>query len=338
MPSNLCYFDGSHVTFPKTEEKKFTRLIEDFDQANLDRKNSYIQLEGEFVSDGSLAVKKVPIVYSCDQEYRNRQMAKLYRLNDWYNSLPACQRVVTMMTLTTHQRDFKNFYAQYDFLRESWLKLKDIMKKKDELGDFDYIVIAEPHKSGFAHYHILIFKWVTAAQAAKYKQIWNERYAAGSESRGVDITVNKSGALRSVKNYLMKYLAKTFTMEYDEKMDTQGYFPDSDLKRFRLPAGEEKAFSKLSSDSRSYFLKVFHAVKWQMNKRESDYKGFRAFQPSRKLSKIMSLPRKENTSVAWNTVSLVVWGVSHPIRTIDSTLSSYVLKPASIENASTSSP
>lgn len=291
--------------------------MDDFTQADIDRKNSYIRLEGEFISDGSVAVKKVPIVYSYDKDYRNRQMAKLYRLNDWYNSLPACQRVVTMMTLTTHQRDFKNFFEQYDFLRESWLKLKDIMKKKDELGDFEYLVIAEPHKSGFVHYHILLFKWVTSSQAARYKQIWNEKYTAGSTSRGVDITVNKSGALRSVKNYLMKYLAKTFTMDYDEAVDTQGFFPESDLKRFRLPEGEEKVFKKFSNESRSYFLKVFHAVKWYMNKRNSGYKGFRAFQPSRKISQIMSLPKKENDSVVWNTVSLVIWGVSHVIRDLD---------------------
>lgn len=320
MPSNLFYSDGSRVTFTKHGEKQFTQMIEDFTQADIDRKNSYIQLEGQFVSDGSFAVKRVPIVYSYDKEYRNRQMAKLYRLNDWYNSLPACQRVVTMMTLTTHQRDFPNYYMQYDFIRDSWLKLKDIMKKKDELGNFEYLLVAEPHKSGFVHYHILIFKWITDEQASRYKQIWHERYAAGSSSKGIDISVNKSGALRSVKNYLMKYLAKTFTMDYNETADTRGYFPDSDLKRFRLPSGEEKTFAKLSTEVKGYFLKVFHAVKWSMNKRDSDYKGFRAFQPSRGLSKIMALPRKENTSVIWNTISLVIWGVSHPIRTIESSL------------------
>lgn len=326
MPSNLFYHNGSKVAFPSHEENNLIHLIDNFDQFLVDKENSYISLEGEFLKDGSMAVKKVPIVYSCDQAYKNRQMAKLYRLNEWYNSLIPSRRVVTMMTLTTHQRDFKNYFDQYDFLRDSWLKLKDVMKKPDELGDFEYVVIAEPHKTGFAHYHILIFKAVTNDQASRYKKLWNEKYAAGSESRGVDITVNKAGALRSVKNYLMKYLAKTFTMDYEDSSDDPGFFPDSDLKRFSESLGLYRVRSRLSSEAKSYFLKVYHAVKWHMNKRDSGFKGFRSFQPSRRLSKIMSLPKKENDSVAWTSVSLVIWGVSHLIRSIESPLSPYVVR------------
>jgi hypothetical protein len=324
IPSNLFYHNGSKVTFPVREENRLLDLVKDFDQFIIDKDNSYISLEGEFLKDGSLAVKRVPIVYSCDPAYKNRQMAKLYRLNEWYNSLIPSMRVVTMLTLTTHQRDFKNYFDQYDFLRDSWLKLKDIMKLPDELGDFEYVTIAEPHKTGFVHYHILIFKWVTNDQAARYKEIWNNKYAAGSVSRGVDITVNKSGALRSVKNYLMKYLAKTFTMDVEECSDVPEFFSDSDLKKFSEPAGLYRARSRLSSEGKSYFLKVYHAVMWQMNKRDSGFKGFRAFQPSRRLSKIMSLPRKVNDSVAWTSVSLVIWGESHLIRTIESPMSPYV--------------
>jgi hypothetical protein len=319
MPQNLFYSDGSQVKFSFSEDKFLQNVIDDFDQFLIDKEHSYIQLEGEFIKDGSLAVKRVPLTYSFDPLYRNEQMAKLYRLNDWYSSLPPNQRVITMMTLTTYQRGFKSYFEQYDFLRDSWLKLKDVMKK--ELGDFPYLVVAEPHKSGFAHYHILIFKWVTNLQAIRYQKLWYEKYVAGSGSHGINFNVNMSGALRSVKNYLMKYLAKTFTMKCEESFDDSSLFPCSDLKRFSEPS---KRRSSLNEESKSYFLKVFHAVKWYMNKRDSAYKGFRAFQPSRGLSKLMSLPKKENDTVSWSSVSLVIWGVSHLIRVIDSPMKAFV--------------
>lgn len=311
---NLMFSNGSPVSFSKSDEKFLQKVIDDFDQFLVDHENSYIQLEGSFLVDGSLAVKKIPLTYSCDVKYQNEQMAKLYRLNDWYNTLPPNRRVITMMTLTTYQRDFKNYFEQYDFLRDSWLKLKDVMKK--ELGDFDYLVIAEPHKSGFVHYHILLFKWVANSQAKRYQKLWYENYIAGSKSHGIDFKVDMSGSVRSLKNYLMKYMAKNFTLTFDEK-----FIPDTDLKRFSEPSKER---ASLGSDNKSYFLKVFHAVKWYMNKRDSGYKGFRAFQPSRALSRIMALPKKENTTVAWDSVYLVIWGVSHLIRKVESPLKAFV--------------
>ncbi len=314
MLQNLFYSDGSPVTFSKSEELFLQTVMDDFDQFLVDHEHSYIQLEGSFLVDGSLAVKKIPLTYSCDVKYQNEQMAKLYRLNDWYNTLPPNRRVITMMTLTTYQRDFKNYFEQYDFLRDSWLKLKDVMKK--ELGDFDYLVIAEPHKSGFVHYHILLFKWVANSQAKRYQTLWYENYIAGSKSRGINFKVDMSGSVRSLKNYLMKYMAKNFTLTFDEK-----FIPDTDLMRFSEPSKER---ASLSPENKSYFLKVFHAVKWYMNKRDSDYKGFRAFQPSRTLSRIMALPKKENTTVAWHSVYLVMWGVSRLIRYIESPLKAFI--------------
>lgn len=327
MPQNLFYSNGSPVTFSNSEERFLLQVMNDFDQFLVDKEHSYIQLEGEFLCDGSLAVKRIPLTYSCDPKYQNEQMAKLYRLNAWYNSLIPSKRVVTMMTLTTYQRGFKSFFEQYDFLRDSWLKLKDVMKK--ELGDFEYLVVAEPHKSGFAHYHILLFKWIANSQALRYQKLWYEKYVAGSGSHGINFNVSMSGALRSVKNYLMKYMAKTFSMTYEERFDDSGYFPDSDLKRFSEPSGQNSMRSLLCPEAKSYFLKVFHAVKWFMNKRGSGYKGFRAFQPSRRLSVIMALPKKENTSVVWTSVSLVIWGECHLIRTIVSPLLPAVVPSAS---------
>lgn len=298
--------------------------MENFDQFIIDKEHSYISLEGYFLIDGSAAVKRIPLTYSCDIEYKKRQMAKLYRLNAWYSSLIPSKRIVTMMTLTTYQRDFENYAVQYDFLRESWLKLKDIMKLPGELGDFDYVVIAEPHKTGFVHYHILIFKRVSSDQAKRYKGLWEKKYSAGSKRHGVNIKVNNSGALRSIKNYLMKYLAKTFSMDIEQCSEFQEFFDNSDLKKFSEPLGLYRARSRLSSEAKSYFLKVYHATMWQMNKRDSDFKGFRAFQPSRRLSKIMALPEKINDSVAWTSVYLVIWGESHLIRSIESPLMPYI--------------
>lgn len=320
MPPNVFYSNGKRVSFPKKGELVLQKVLEDFDQFLLDKKHSYIQLEGERLGDGSLAVKRIPLKYSCDIEYRNEQLAKLYRLDDWYKTLPVNQRVVTMMTLTTHQKEFGSYFDQYDFIREVWLKLKDVMRL--ELGHFEYLVVAEPHYSGFVHYHILIFKWVTKVLAKRYQKLWEDKYGAGG-SHGVNVSVNLSGSVRSLKNYLMKYLGKNFTLKYDEKMDKfNEYFPDSDLRCSSETIERPKC---VTVEGESYFLKIFHAVKWFMNKRGSEYKGFRAFQPSRFLSQVMSLPPSGNPpQVAWSAVYLVIWGVSHLIRKIESPLLRWV--------------
>jgi hypothetical protein len=161
-----------------------------------------------------------------------------------------------------------------------------------------------------------LFKWVANSQAKRYQKLWYENYIAGSKSHGIDFKVDMSGSVRSLKNYLMKYMAKNFTLTFDEK-----FIPDTDLKRFSEPSKER---ASLGSDNKSFFLKVFHAVKWYMNKRDSGYKGFRAFQPSRALSRIMALPKKENTTIAWDSVYLVMWGVSHLIRKVESPLKAFV--------------
>ena len=323
MPRNLFYKDGSKVQFSKSSERELDNLIIDFNQFLVDKENSYILLEGVSLSDGSYKSKKLPLVYCCDQSYKNIQMAKLYRLNDWYNSQIPSKRVITMLTLTTFQKEFDNYYDQYDFLRESWLKLKDNMKI--DLGNFNYLVVAEPHKSGFVHYHILVFASIKQSDANNYVKLWSEKYNAGSARHGIDIKADMEGALRSIKNYLMKYLAKTFTLTYDEPEKDLMDFDDALSELVPVSNERQEAYSKINNlavqSAKDYYLRIFHAVKWKMNRRNTDYKGFRAFQPSRDLSRIMALPPKEKSlTTVWTSMYFVFWGERYPMRLLDSDL------------------
>jgi len=315
MPRNLFYSTGEQVKFSNSGERRLENLIRDFDQFLVDKENSFIQLEGYSRIGGNAVTSSIPVIYSCDPSYRRQQMAKLYKLNDWYNKLPPNARIITMITLTTYQRGYDSFFDQYAYLRDSWIKLKDVMRK--DMGKFEYLVVAEPHKSGFAHYHILIFKLITQRQASHYKELWANKYSAGSSDNGIDIKVTMNGALRSIKNYLMKYLAKTFTLTYTDAPGGSEYFNGSDLQKHEIILSEanearKKAMAQMSAsaaeESKSYFLKVFHATKWGMCRRDTDYKGFRSFQPSRFLSMIMRLDKKEGSGVVWTAAFFVYWG------------------------------
>lgn len=293
----MRFSDGSSVKFPSSEERRTASVIDGFQKFLVDKSHSYISLEGFDVQLNQYVKKQVPIVYSCDEEYKDRRLAGLYKLEKWYQQLPPHRRYVSMLTLTTYQKEWICYEEQYQFIVDSWLKLKDIMKK--DIGKFQYIVIGEPHHSGFLHLHILIFRYIREDLQEKYKRVWNEKYQAGSYRNGVKIDGSNKGCLRSAKNYLMKYVSKTMTMhQYDERIS------GSDLVRF------DESSQNWNRDV--HFL-VYQAILWNMNKHNGEYKGVRTFQPSRELESFMKLDYVPNEDIVWYRISYVIWGESHVI-------------------------
>jgi hypothetical protein len=292
----LFFSDGSPVRFSKNEEFKLSQCVEGFEQFLRDKEGSYIFLEGSMVDSGEYISKSVPIVYSCDEVYKKRTLARLYKLENWYQQLPPHRRYVSMMTLTTYQRTFKSYFDQYRFIAESWQKLKDVMRL--EIGHFEYVLIAEPHKNGFLHFHILIFQNIRPDKQEYFKRIWSEKYQAGSYDNGLKVDVSNKGCLRSAKNYLMKYIQKTLILHNDPQ---ETYLDSSDLVRFENPKNDE-------------FFLIFQAIKWFMNKHNNDYTGIRSFQPSRNLSHVMSLDYEPSKEVNWERVTFVCGNTVHVLR------------------------
>lgn len=295
--SELYYSDGSRVTFSRSSMFELANLKQNFEQFLRDKEHTYLQLEGFDTLTGKYVNKKRKVIYSVDEEYKKRILARLYKLEDWYQQLPPHRRYVAMLTLTTHQRGFDSYMEQYTFLSESWDKLRKVMRH--DLGTFQYVLIGEPHKTGFLHFHILIFQNVRDDLIEKYKRVWSELYGAGSYEHGLKIDCSNKGCLRSAKNYLMKYISKTLVLHHDSEM-----LDGTDIVRFQGPG------------TNAHFV-VYQAVKWWMNKHNNSYKGIRTFQPSRKLGQIMSLKYVPSDTVIWKRVTLVIWGRSYVIRESD---------------------
>jgi hypothetical protein len=202
--------------------------------------------------------------------YQKRLMAKLYQLDEWWKEHKG---PVTLLTLTTyqageHSRSIKGEIVTIEdsflLLKDGWDKLSKILRKY--LPDLTYIWVIEPHGSGYPHLHILVFAEISQLLQDKIKQLWSEKYKAGSKEHGVDFTTRiPEEDINSLRNYLMKYIAKGFVI-------TNTKFSETLWSKEQL---------------------VFNAIIWK--------NGFRTFQPSRILQKIMRYDKEHVKSVWWHT-------------------------------------
>lgn len=156
----------------------------------------------------------IPYVHRWTDVYRKKTLAKFYLLETWWN----CHRPpLAMLTLTTYQSGAHSVRIRghrvtreesFEILKQSWDKL--LMALRYYLGPFDYVGLLEPHKSGYPHLHVLLFREVSEGLQERVRGLWCDKYEAGSREHGVDFTVKNLDDIKSVKNYLMKYLGKSF--------------------------------------------------------------------------------------------------------------------------------
>jgi hypothetical protein len=93
--------------------------------------------------------------------------------------------------------------------RPELAKLLNVLRNRYQ--GINYVWVLEPHETGFPHCHLIIFREFSDDQQKVIKQLWSEKYRAGSFDRGIDFTLKKSDeSIRSIRNYLMKYMIKQF--------------------------------------------------------------------------------------------------------------------------------
>jgi hypothetical protein len=210
--------------------------------------------------------------------YRKKLLAKFYLLDEYMKDHPC---PVTLMTLTTfHDLKYRDgddsprlaIPEAFDVLKTSWKKLSMIIRKKDKHGvnifgltDIEYIWIVEPQKSGYPHLHVVLFTDVSEEIQDYIKKKWAE-YQAGDYEHGAQFEIKQpEESIKSLRNYLMKYIAKGFV---------------STGSRF----GEQKwTPAEL----------VFNACVWDGN--------YRTFQPSRGLQKYMGWTPGKDDAIYWHT-------------------------------------
>lgn len=195
-------------------------------------------------------------------EYKKRIYAKLRQLNPWYEQH---RSPVTMATFTTRQRN-KTIPEQVDLLKCCFNKAKKLLNKY--LGKFPYFWIMEPHASGYAHIHMLIFKDVPRVLRRKVASAWSGSYGAGGYKDALKFGMSKTHrSLREVGAYVFKYIEKT--LEYD------------------LLSNPDSGYFKLS------------AWVWKMSKHDTGYTGVRFWGCSRDLSEVMAYVGEEDTNTIW---------------------------------------
>lgn len=264
----LRFYDG---TIPAAY-RNLGNLVRDYEDKVYARKRTLITIKGFSKSMCKVIEKKFFPMYREDPAYKKRLLARMYKLDEWYQSVPlASDRVVTMVTLTSHQRKHPTYMSQYTEISEAYAAWREFVK--DRFGSLNYVLIAEPHHSGFLHYHILFFKAFSDSDKEYLTEKW---YRCAKTYNWNSIDFSESEYLRSAKNYLMKYILKTLNTE---------------------------------SSSDEHFV-VFNAVLSLMNSHKTDYKGVRAFQPSFSLNHVMALDLRDydELQIDWIRVDLSVCG------------------------------
>ena len=221
--------------------------------------------------------KRIEYIHRWTDVYRSGVLAKFYQLENWLKDNPAS---VTMLTLTTYQDgrystsvkgEVVTIPQSFDTLKTSWKHLR--MALRQYLPDNRYVWIMEPHKTGYPHLHVIIFDDVNQETQEAINRLWSKKYKAGSADHGVNFAIKSPDeSIRSIRNYLMKYVAKGFT--------TTGS---------KFGGGDTRGTGEL----------VFNALVWQHK--------WRIFGASRSLSKVMRHKKKTEIDVLRKYFGTELW-------------------------------
>jgi len=160
-----------------------------------------------------------PYMHRWKPEYMKARIAKFYLLDEWAKNNPLPLSLLTFTTYHDSNYARKKNGRGYT-IEESWIILKKGFRKASLLirnkirKSVPYFWIAEPQpKSGYPHIHAGYFTEFTNAEKERLKNHWSQVVKAGDYRHGLDFSFEQThqiGDVKSLKNYLMKYLTKTF--------------------------------------------------------------------------------------------------------------------------------
>lgn len=208
--------------------RQFSKTVGAFTSYLSETKRKKFKITSQIKED--VFEKSVDYIHRWTPVYRRSILAKLYQLEA--NLSQDQLRNVTMITLTTSQRGEDQEECLFKLLKYYNLLFKLL---KHYIGKIDYFYILEPHKTGYAHMHIMYMKLLNTEEKKKITDLWEKRYKAGSH-KGVDFAEPKmsedgkckSGSITHVRSYLMKYLVKGM---YSETMSKGELLFNSLLKK-----------------------------------------------------------------------------------------------------------
>jgi hypothetical protein len=180
-----------------------------------------VVIDGILEKDGDVVAVTMrwPYMHRWRPEYMAARLAKLYLLENWAKSKPS---PLTMLTYTVyHDTDYAREQIGRGYtIEEAWAVLKQGFRKSSLLirnrilPGSNYFWIVEPQmKSGYPHIHAGYFGELVDDDRDRLKRHWSENCLAGDYLHGLDFSTGKChgiGDIASLRNYLMKYMGKTF--------------------------------------------------------------------------------------------------------------------------------
>lgn len=163
--------------------------------------------------------------------YVRKLMARMMRLEEAFQNGEFSTRKATLITMTTYGRGSYSTKARgkrmtvassLELLQESRTKIMKWLRKYHPR--VDYFWVLEPHKSGQVHCHLLVLCELSEEEEKKIQSLWSEKYKAGSKKHGMKITKAGDGSvIKSLKNYLLKYLRKAVAAKDDWTSEEELY-------------------------------------------------------------------------------------------------------------------
>jgi len=234
--------------------KSYNYAIHRFKEYIKKREDWYIQIHGRVKLTDTKFTYRKDDVHRWKDGYLKKRLARLYKLRDWFEKQPS--QVVTMVTLTVPHnvnkwgkqvRTGHNIYEAWKNLKQGWTRLYQC--KPGLFRDKEFVIIYEPHKTGYPHAHLMVFGSFTDDEVNRLHELWSEMTGADLLN-GVD--VRPGVVVRHVIAYLIKYTSKTLYHTMNEWTPGEWLFNAiAHEGRYRLfgSSNELSKIMSLSSDS-----------------------------------------------------------------------------------------
>lgn len=185
----------------------------------------------------------MPYVHRWTEQYHNRILHKMYCLEKWYKEN---KPETTMITFTSKQKN-KNIRTVWEKIKKGFRKTLDIIRIIFKEEGISYFWVTEPHKSGYPHIHLCLFTKITKEQKERIKEHWTKKQKIGSIKHG--ISFQEGNSIKSIKNYLLKYMTKSCNYSNITKLNKgQKYFNmiawDNNIRLIGFSRDISKTFTK----------------------------------------------------------------------------------------------
>ena len=190
--------------------KSYNFAIYRFKEYIRKREDWYIQIRGKVkLTETGFTYNKTD-VHRWKDGYLKKRLARFYKLRDWFEVQPS--QDVTMVTLTVpHNVNIwghtvntgHNIYQAWKNLKQGWMRIRQCPVFRNR----EFVIIYEPHKSGYPHAHLMVFGTPFTDEEIKHmKELWNE-FTGADLLKGVE--VRPGIGVKHLIAYLMKYISKT---------------------------------------------------------------------------------------------------------------------------------